>query len=300
VEGAMIHPEVLERLPEPARQKLLLIESLSDEALDLGSSAQTRLNDLARKYPSLSGDSPNVARLAAAAADADHRRAELHSLISSCVRWVKSLSPDAPLDVIPTPAPMAIADGETPTPEEIVTKIRSRIGELTIERLEVQKLPEPKSVLKQRLRAQVAKLAEQAKPVLQFDRNKADVAVFADPKADFGLSPGYLAGMLAWLDGDRLIAKLDEMIDAAIDDTDALTSEQQAQELAELSAQIEVLGRQEEALIEAAFAQGVDVLRRARADPACVLGVRARIAAPVARARARPVRESAAAQAAAE
>ena len=66
------------------------------------------------------------------------------------------------------------------------------------------------------------------------------------------------------------------------------TADQQ-KELAELSAELEALERQEEAMIELAFAQGVDILRRSGADPACVLGVRLRaVAAPRPARRLRP------------
>ena len=68
---------------------------------------------------------------------------------------------------------------------------------------------------------------------------------------------------------------LDELVEAALpDDGEAMTTEDQQKALAELNAEIEALGRAEENLIEAAFAGGVDILRRSAADPACVLGVR--------------------------
>jgi hypothetical protein len=297
LEDTLIHPEVLERLPEPARQKLLLIDGLSDEALDVGEAAQGRLNQLGRMHGV--GDNPTVARLAAVVEVQDHRRHELHSLVGACVRWVKALSPDTPLDVVPAPAPPPLGD-EVLSAEEAVMKVRSKIGALTIERTEVQRLPEPKAVIKAAFRAEVARLASNARPMLKLDRGAAK-PMFADPQADFGLSPGYAAGLLAWLFPDEVIARLDAMVEAEIDDAAALATSDQQAELGELSAGIEQLGRQEEALIEAAFAQGVDVLRRARADPACVLGVRERVAVPLARTRARPVFSgSAVASAAAE
>ena len=74
-----------------------------------------------------------------------------------------------------------------------------------------------------------------------------------------------------------MVKRLDEMIDP-LPDGEAMTTADQEKELASLTAELEVLERQEEALIEAAFAHGVDILRRSGADPACVLGVRLRVA----------------------
>ena len=84
--------------------------------------------------------------------------------------------------------------------------------------------------------------------------------------------------LIAWLDPERMVARLDEKVDA-LPDGEAMSTEDQQKELAELAAEIDALGRQEEALIEAAFAGGVDILRRSGADPAAVLGVRLRVAA---------------------
>jgi hypothetical protein len=62
--------------------------------------------------------------------------------------------------------------------------------------------------------------------------------------------------------------------------------------LAELTEELETLQRSEEAAIEAAFGQGIDILRRSGADPACVLGVRIPAAAKPSSAprKPRPVR----------
>ncbi len=73
------------------------------------------------------------------------------------------------------------------------------------------------------------------------------------------------------------------MIEAEVDDAAAMASDEQERELARLEACLEALGRQEEALISLAFDNGVDILRRSAANPACVLGLRARVAAPAAR-----------------
>ena len=152
------------------------------------------------------------------------------------------------------------------------------------------------------MRAQVARLAEAGRPALRSERGRAE-AVFHDPRADFGITPTWAAGVLCWLFPDEMTEALDELVDAALpDDGEAMTTADQQKALAEIGAEIEALGRQEEALIEAAFAGGVDILRRSGADPACVLGVRLRVAErPVRPARRpRPAHPGAVAAAAAD
>jgi hypothetical protein len=68
-------------------------------------------------------------------------------------------------------------------------------------------------------------------------------------------------------------AALEAMVDA-LPDSEAMNEDEQREALAELDAEIDALERNEAALIEAAFDEGVDILRRPNADPACVLAVR--------------------------
>lgn len=276
----MIHDDVLIRLPDQARAKLLLIDGLASDADDMARSAQIRLNNLGRQYPGVGAANPNVARLGAAVDQHAHRHRELSDLIGSCTRWVRGLPPDAPLDVVPAPAPTPfMEEGEMLTAEDAVVRISAKIGELVIERMHVTQAPEPKAEIKASLRVQMARLAEISRPTLKSERGRAE-AVFNDMRADFGISPGYVAGMFAWLFPDQMIEALDELVDAALpDDGSAMSADVQEKALKRLDAEIEQLGRVEEALIEAAFGHGVDVLRRSAADPACVLGLRLRMVA---------------------
>jgi hypothetical protein len=263
----MIHPDVLARLPDASRQKLLLLDGMSDESLDIAQSAQGRLNDLARRYPGAEANS-TVARLGAVIADAEHRREDLFRLISACAQWVRSVpEPALPLEAVTDPPP-PLEHGETP--EDAVMKIRREIAELTVERLEVAQLPEPKPIIMAAFRAEVSRLATATRPRLDFTRGRARPVFQA---ADF-ISPEFVFGALAWFDGARMLELLDQAVEAEIDDAAEMASDEQQTELARLDGEIEALGRQEEALIDAAFEKGVDILRRANASPPCVLAVR--------------------------
>jgi hypothetical protein len=295
----VIAPDVLQRLPPAAQSKLLLLDGLSDELLARADSAQAQLRNLARRrYPGVEDD-PSVPRLGAVVADAEHRREELFRLVGACVQWVRSIPEHAlPLEAVAVDVSPRnngeSADGSArSSPEEAVMKIRAEIGELTLERMEVAQLPEPRPIIMAAFRAEVARLAAAARPALSFERGRAR-PLFQHP--DF-IGPEFVAGLLSWLFPDKMTERLDEMVAAEIDDMAAMASDEQERELARLDGEIEALGRQKEALIEAAFARGVDVLRRANASPQAVLGVRLRpvvAARPMRRPRpARPVAEAA-------
>lgn len=269
----MIPSDLLQRLPDAARAKLQLIADLAADAMADADAALTRLNDLARR-PGSSDDDPGVVRLSAKYEVQSHRHQQLFSLANAIERWLRSLPPAAELEIAAAPPPPSLMDeGEAVSPEEMVMRIRAKLAELVIERATVLRTPEPKDVLRVRLRAQVARLRAHAKPVLDLERGKADLAVFRDPAADFGLREAYLVGMLAWLDPERMDRALNAMVDD-LPDGEAMTDAERDEELAKLDAEIEGLQRNEESLIESAFAHGVDVLRRSNADPQCVLGVR--------------------------
>ena len=135
-----------------------------------------------------------------------------------------------------------------------------------------QRAPEPKPVLKARLRAQIAKLAADAKPTLRAERGKAEVAVFRDrePRCHAAWGPYVRRRDLCLArfperDGQHA---LDSPVDDALpDDSEAMTEAEQREELAKLDAEIDGLERSEESLVVEAFSRGVDVLRRANASP---------------------------------
>jgi hypothetical protein len=281
----MIPGDLLAKLPDAARTKLQLIADLAADALVDADAALTRLNAVARRQGS-SDDDPGVVRLSAKYEVQSHRHQQLFSLANAIERWLRSLPPHIELEIAAAPPPPSLSDpGEAVTPEEMVMRIRAKLAELTVQRACVLRTPEPKEVLRVRLRAQVARLREHARPVLHIERGKPDLAVFRDPAADFGLREAYVVGMLAWFDPERMDAAVDGLIDD-LPDSESMTEAEHVEALAELDREIEALERSEESLIVAAFERGVDVLRRSTADPQCVLGVRLP-PKPVAPARAR-------------
>jgi hypothetical protein len=273
----IIHSDILERLPVQGRSKLQLIADLAADALADADAAQSRLNDLARRSrPDGVGEDPSVVRLAAKVEVQTDRHQALFGLFNACQRWLRSLPPAVELEVVaaPGPPPDIVGKDEMVTAEEAAMRLRSRLAQLTIERMEVANAPEPKADIKRAIRAQMANLAADSGPTLRAERGKVE-AVFLDHRADFGITPSWVAGVLCWLLPTEMAKALDAMVDAAIpDDGSSMTMDEQRAALEALDREIEVLERSEESLIETAFTRGVDVLRRQSASPAAVLGVR--------------------------
>jgi hypothetical protein len=73
---------------------------------------------------------------------------------------------------------------------------------------------------------------------------------------------------------DALLTRLEAEIDAQCEPKEpAMSAAEQSKRAAELAEQLLELERQEKTLIDAALAEGVDIMRRADADPRAVLGV---------------------------
>jgi hypothetical protein len=265
-----IPADVIERLPDQARVKLLLLAGLRDDALDMAHGAQGRLNEIGRRRGGPSADDPNVARLSALIATQNDRHETLAGLVAGCVRWLRALPAGAMLEPVSSKPPDLEA-GQSP--EAAVMRLRARIAELSVERLKVSRATEPKAEVKRQLRLSLDAIAKRAKPSLKLERGRCE-PVFSDPRRDFGLTEDYAAGLLGWLFPKQLAEAVDAMVDQ-LPDHAAVSSADQAKKLAVLSTEIEALERAEEAMIELALAQNVDILRRRNADPAAVLGVAA-------------------------
>ena len=78
---------------------------------------------------------------------------------------------------------------------------------------------------------------------------------------------------MAWLHPEAMAKRLEAEVDALPEPKLALSTDEKKKRAVELTAQIDKLERTEEALIEVALSQGLDVIRRSNASPAAVLRV---------------------------
>jgi hypothetical protein len=125
----------------------------------------------------------------------------------------------------------------------------------------------PKVDQKKLAKAYVGQLA---KPKITITPDGKFDASFGNPNQDSLC----IETVLAWLDPDHFIAALEREIDAMPQPAPTMTAVEKTQRMAELSLHLDQLERCEEALIEAAQEQGIEITRRTDCSPPCVLGVR--------------------------
>jgi hypothetical protein len=211
-------------------------------------------------------------KLGAVAEGQRARHAALNLLINGIRQFLSQLPPDAVLeDAVESPTV------EPLVPEALqaaLAKLRTAIGEQKAELQRVSAAPLPKADLKRLARAHAAELVRKSAPRIDMVKGRFD-AKFLDPRADFEWreTPAFVAGMLAWLDPEGFTQRLEAEIDA-LPDVFSLSSSAKEKRLAEIAAARDRLEREEEALVASAALAGQDVLRRADASPAAVLGVR--------------------------
>jgi hypothetical protein len=260
----MVPADVIARLEGAARDKLLLIDGLASDALDASRSASSRLNEIGRRS---GGADPNIPRLSGVVEAQSARHATLTDLINACVRFVRAVPEQMVFEPV---EPMKAPDGDLAS---ALMKVRGEIAKAAIEHSRVKAAPPPKAEIRQGLGAYVERLVKQGKPTLKVERGKPFDVRFEDKAKDFGVHEGYLSAVLAWFDPEGLTARLEALVDETPDKGSMATVEQQKR-LSALEAELLKLGFEEEAIISAAFAQGIDLLRRASADPQCVLGLK--------------------------
>ena len=172
-----------------------------------------------------------------------------------------------------------------------IEKARQRIAQLRAEIHTIRSAPPPSATVKARMRAQVAALAERARPnylgavesgqPIKFP--ELQVQMQTATAAGIGISlqtmPDML-GLFCYVHGDALIRKMEADIDELADDEGSLSDEEKAQRERQILAGILEIERVEEAAIEQLEVSGVPIARRDDADPRAVLGLSGDLPAP--------------------
>lgn len=130
----------------------------------------------------------------------------------------------------------------------------------------------PTAALKAQAAAYVEALTERGSPRIIADHRRDFEVQFrvGETWGDVGLA-GHLPAILAWLQPDQFLARLNQTIDAMPTPPFAMTSKARAQKLIALEAELLQCEREEEALIESSEEIGPVILRRLTADPRAVL-----------------------------
>jgi hypothetical protein len=251
-------------LPEKVVAKLADLQFACDTAQDDARASDNRLRSLGDQLPDQIRD-----RLLARRDENQRRHTDLFHLIARIKKWLNSVPPTKMLQLASVEA--RPRDGET-IAQAIVT-VRTELARCQVDLTKSKNAPPTKAELKAAACDQVARLARGAAPWI--DPRGSKLINFGDPRAATTFVERETPwAFFCWLDPTKATAKVTELIDALPVPEGAMTTAEKAKSVAALTAKIEQLEDQEEALILVAAIAGHDVLRRPNASPAAVLQVR--------------------------
>jgi hypothetical protein len=284
----------VEKLPAAARAKLAAMARQADDAGALASAAQAqaeaqqhRLTRILRGQTRLgegmttdAPDAPKVANEADAAERelarlrevqaARHRRwRDAGQLLSQIDGWLSRQPPSAVFEV--TPSPRIETTGEPP--RVAVDRLRAEMRECRRELARVRAAPLPLADLKARLRETVEGSISAGRPRISNDRGMVEVAWRRPGAFSAGVTMQEVVALLCAAIPGPMMDLLDETAEATTIEGGVAEADRERQ-TAELRGKIAGLERAEEAIIEAAAAQGQDIPRRPDASPAAVLSIR--------------------------
>jgi hypothetical protein len=224
----------------------------------------------------------NERREARAKAWADAAR-----VLSAIDSWISDGRPrNAVLDDYEGPEPK-LARGEAGLLDAIETR-RRRVKELHAELDRIRSAPYPSSHAKQKMRSQIAALAQRgAASVSGLVKNDDEVAFQLERKSvpvvvTVGKGTGATVaawqqfdslGAFCWLHKDALVAKLDREIEAAADDKNSLSSTDREKAEARVLSEQLAIEREESSFVFEAQSRNLPVEHRADISPLAILGM---------------------------
>jgi hypothetical protein len=201
-----------------------------------------------------------------------------------------SFAEDAPHTLPGVELPnLALKKGEQIS--DAVETRRRRLRDLTSDRARALAAPIPSTKAKAIALADIEARAAAAKPdclnLIEYgepiDWAKRPLETFVSARAGvpgvFGKVPDAI-GLLALMFKDQLVGVVNAQIDEMANDADALSDERRAEVIATCSRDLYAVQLEEEALIRAAGDQGLEIARRAEADPRAVLALSSDLPAP--------------------
>jgi hypothetical protein len=279
--GLTIRRRSMAELPEPARRKLVTLMRQAEDHRALAEVERLRANGMRARVTDVRN------RLAASEVESEispelriaeqglqeqemlqqtrfERYSQTQRLITQINAWLASLPPTTVL--VPVTSEIRSAGNY----QQQVERLRREITERKAELLKINAARAPVEDARKQVRRLVDTLSRA--PSLNTDGGKLSVPSWQ--RASFGPAPFRdVIALLCWLDRDRIIAALDIELEKLPVDKDALPPEQRARRVSELETDIARLELEEEAVVSAASAMGLDIPRRECASPAAVLGV---------------------------
>jgi hypothetical protein len=259
----MIRGRIPLELPAPAAVKLAKLDVARMVAEDAARAATSRLSNLPRDADPQMRD--QLAR------ERDHHAARHRALASLGHRineWLMQLHARTVLEIAPAADNIKLRNGETwiDAIELAQNEITALQGQLRI----IRAAPLPVEDQFKAAAAYVAKLAATVKPT---------VAVMRDDQLRLSFRDSVIGGtddvvaLLCEIFPEAVQAWLERKIEEQPARVGAMPASERLQRVAELEEKLLELERQDEALIELAAKQGIDILRRVDASPPVVLGV---------------------------
>jgi hypothetical protein len=248
------------RLPEQAREKLLALDARRVEEA-AASIARLPYEVTDAKISERVRVSQDRHRL---------RHDKLHALCTHVRQWLASLPPNAVLE----PAePVTAKLRQNETLAQAIERLRDEIAAAENNLRVVKAAPLLKSELKAAASLLVQQLAQRGRPKVSAGRDGLKVAFTADPRADTFAHRDDIAALLCWQNQAAMVSAIEREIDALSETQPAMSAAEQSKRASELAGQLLELERQEEALIDKAASEGVDIPRRENASPVAVLGI---------------------------
>jgi hypothetical protein len=247
-------------LPDAAKSKLQELSLTREAALDAARSAANRLNNSPRDT-----DKQILNRLTQERDRHNYRHAQLSQLLSRVNQWIMELR-GGTLTLAPQ---INVELRSNETLNTAISNMRSEIAALHQQLAIVRRAPLPVSDQKQAALDYVARLARTARPNISVVKDTLRVTWHDDIIAgkDDALA------LLAWVAPDQVLATLERAIEQQPTPINSMPANERIARVSELEDQLQELEAREEALISRASNEGIEVLRRPDASPACVLGV---------------------------
>jgi hypothetical protein len=195
----------------------------------------------------------------------NHRQTQLHQLLSKVQQWLMelrgvSLEPAPPVNVALQPNELL---------STAIANVRNEIQALHQHLAAVKVAPLPIEDQEKLAEAYVVKSILAARPTVAVVGDKLRVT-FRDSVV--GSTDDVLA-LLCWCCPEQVWKALMRQIKDQPVRADAMSAEERSRRVAELTVQLDELEHYEEALVQRAAGDGLEVLRRPDAAPAAVLGV---------------------------
>lgn len=261
-------------LPQHARAKFTRLHDFENDAHALMSSPQKRMTELRAMLT----NAPNGEH--AASANREITRLE-HQFMLYRERWTMAVGLNTQithwLSSVPAGAILidahdpCISEAERATLLPTVESLRKSISDLRDEIKKTRRAPLPPNEKKQLMRAHIAALGGSCTPEISFAGDQCTLSFQQGPEISRAHN---LTLALAWLDPERLMARLDVVIDRQPAPDFALTVTARNKRMAELTEMLGEHERKEEKLIELAADLGHPIDRRRDADPAAVLNLK--------------------------